>query len=47
MARSIWSRQTIKDSFTSDSNAELKLLTGPVAHKPLLGADYRGLGERA
>ena len=33
VARDIWSRETVKDSFTSDSNAELKLLTGPVAHK--------------
>ena len=47
VARDIWSRETVKDSFTSDSNAELKLLTGPVAHKLLFGADYRELRERA
>jgi len=47
VARSIWSRETVKDSLTSDSNAELKLLTGPVAHKLLFGADYRVLKERA
>jgi iron complex outermembrane receptor protein len=47
VARSIWSRETVKDSLTSDSNAELKVLTGPVAHKLLFGADYRALGERA
>ena len=47
VARDIWSRETVKDSFTSDSNAELKLLTGPVAHKLLFGADYRVLKERA
>jgi iron complex outermembrane recepter protein len=47
VARDIWSRETVKDSFTSDSNAELKLLTGPVAHKVLFGADYRVLKERA
>ncbi|MGY2904373.1 TonB-dependent siderophore receptor [Bradyrhizobium sp. URHC0002] len=47
VARDIWSRETVKDSFTSDSNAELKLLTGPVAHKLLFGADYRVLRERA
>jgi outer membrane receptor protein involved in Fe transport len=46
-ARSIWSRETVKDGLTSDSNAELKLLTGPVAHKLLFGADYRVLKERA
>ena len=47
VARSIWSRETVKDSLTSDSNAELKVLTGPVSHKLLFGADYRALGERA
>ncbi|MEH2540478.1 MULTISPECIES: TonB-dependent siderophore receptor [unclassified Bradyrhizobium] len=47
VARSVWSRETVKDSLTSDSNAELKLLTGPVAHKLLFGVDYRELRERA
>ena len=47
VARFIWSRETVKDSFTSDSNAELKFATGPVAHKVLFGVDYRGLKERA
>jgi len=47
VARSIWSRETVKDSLTADSNAELKVLTGPVSHKLLFGADYRALGERA
>jgi iron complex outermembrane receptor protein len=47
VARSIWSRETVKDSLTSDSNAELKVLTGPVAHKLLFGVDYRELRERA
>jgi iron complex outermembrane recepter protein len=47
VARSIWSRETVKDSLTSDSNAELKVLAGPVAHKLLFGADYRELRERA
>jgi iron complex outermembrane receptor protein len=47
VARSIWSRETAKDSFTSDSNAELKLLTGQVSHKVLFGVDYRALKERA
>jgi iron complex outermembrane recepter protein len=47
VARDIWSRETVKDSFTSDSNAELKLVTGPVAHKLLFGVDYRVLNERA
>ncbi|WP_246174512.1 TonB-dependent siderophore receptor [Bradyrhizobium paxllaeri] len=47
VARSIWSRETTKDSVTSDSNAELKVLTGPVAHKLLFGIDYRELRERA
>jgi iron complex outermembrane receptor protein len=47
VARDIWSRETVKDSFTSDSNAELKLQTGPVAHKVLFGVDYRVLKERA
>ncbi|UPT85245.1 TonB-dependent siderophore receptor [Bradyrhizobium barranii subsp. apii] len=47
VARSVWNRETIKDSLTSDSNAELKLQTGAVAHKVLLGADYREARERA
>ena len=45
--RIFWSRETSKDSFTSDSNAELKFQTGPVLHKALVGLDYRGLKERA
>ena len=45
--RYLWSRETSKDSFTSDSNAELKFQTGPVLHKALVGLDYRGLKERA
>jgi len=45
--RYIFSRETSKDSFTSDSNVELKFDTGPVLHKTLLGVDYRGLNERA
>lgn len=40
-------RSTAKDSFTMDNNAELKLATGPVEHKVLLGFDYRRLLERA
>lgn len=47
MARSVWNRETVKDSLTSDSNAELKLHTGAVAHKVLFGADYREARERA
>ena len=45
--RFLWSRETSKDSFTSDSNVELKFSTGPVLHKTLVGVDYRGLKERA
>jgi iron complex outermembrane receptor protein len=47
VARFISNRETIKDSFTSDSNAELKFATGAVTHKALFGVDYRGLRERA
>jgi iron complex outermembrane receptor protein len=47
VARSVWSRETVKDSLTSDSNAELKLHTGPLAHKMLFGVDYREFRERA
>ncbi|CAN7760752.1 TonB-dependent siderophore receptor [Bradyrhizobium sp. LjRoot220] len=47
VARWLSSRQTTKDSFTSDSNAELKFATGAITHKALFGVDYRGLGERA
>ncbi|MEH2495896.1 iron complex outermembrane receptor protein [Bradyrhizobium sp. AZCC 1678] len=47
VARYVSGRQTTKDSFTSDSNAELKFATGAITHKALFGVDYRGLGERA
>ncbi|NOJ42035.1 TonB-dependent siderophore receptor [Bradyrhizobium australiense] len=47
VARWVSGRQTIKDSFTSDANAELKFATGAITHKALFGVDYRGLGERA
>lgn len=47
VARWVSSRQTTKDSFTSDSNAELKFVTGAITHKALFGVDYRALGERA
>ncbi|MCP1764546.1 TonB-dependent siderophore receptor [Bradyrhizobium japonicum] len=47
VARSVWSRETVKDNLTSDSNAELKLHTGPVAHKVLFGTDYREFREHA
>jgi len=47
VARFISGRETTKDSFTSDSNAELKFATGAVTHKALFGFDYRGLKERA
>ncbi|WP_213287797.1 TonB-dependent siderophore receptor [Bradyrhizobium sp. sGM-13] len=45
--RFIYSRETSKDSLTSDSNIELKFGTGPVLHKALVGLDYRVLKERA
>jgi iron complex outermembrane receptor protein len=47
VARWVSSRQTTKDAFTSDSNAELKFATGAITHKALFGVDYRTLGERA
>ncbi|MCK1638391.1 TonB-dependent siderophore receptor [Bradyrhizobium sp. 157] len=47
VARWVSSRQTTKDSFTSDTNAELKFATGAITHKALFGVDYRALGERA
>jgi iron complex outermembrane recepter protein len=47
VARYVSGRQTTKDSFTSDSNAELKFATGAITHKALFGVDYRALGERA
>jgi iron complex outermembrane receptor protein len=47
VARFISGRETTKNSFTSDSNAELKFATGPIMHKTLFGVDYRALGERA
>jgi iron complex outermembrane receptor protein len=46
VARLYVTRQAAKDAFTSDSNAELKLLTGPVSHKVLVGIDYLGLHEK-
>ena len=47
VARFISGRETTKDSFTSDSNAELKFATGALTHKTLFGIDYRGQKERA
>jgi iron complex outermembrane receptor protein len=47
VARYVSGRQTTKDSFTSDANAELKFATGAIIHKVLFGVDYRGLGQRA
>ena len=47
VARFIWGRETTKNSFTSDSNAELKFATGPIMHKTLFGVDHRALQERA
>ena len=47
VSRYISNRETTKDSFTSDSNAELKFATGAVTHKALFGFDYRALKERA
>ncbi|QOZ24991.1 TonB-dependent siderophore receptor [Bradyrhizobium sp. CCBAU 51753] len=47
VARFIYGRETAKDIFTSDSNAELKFATGALTHKALFGADYRTQKERA
>lgn len=34
-----------RKTFTSDTNAELKLATGPVSHNVLVGFDYRRMSE--
>lgn len=34
-----------RKTFTSDTNAELKLNTGPLSHKILVGLDYRRMNE--
>ncbi|KJC39781.1 TonB-dependent receptor [Bradyrhizobium sp. LTSP849] len=47
VARYIWARDSVKDNFTSDNNAELKFATGALLHKTLFGVDYRGYKERA
>lgn len=47
IARITDGRETTKNNFTSDSNAELKFATGPLTHKTLFGIDYRGQTERA
>jgi iron complex outermembrane receptor protein len=47
VARWVSAKETTKDAFTSDSNAELKFATGPVSHKVLIGFDYRHLNENA
>ncbi|MBR0826062.1 TonB-dependent siderophore receptor [Bradyrhizobium manausense] len=47
VARFVWARDSVKDTLTSDSNAELKFTTGPVQHKTLFGVDYRNFRERA
>jgi iron complex outermembrane receptor protein len=44
--RIYYARQAAKDAFTSDSNAEIKLQTGAVSHKVLVGIDYLGLHEK-
>jgi iron complex outermembrane receptor protein len=36
---------THRKTFTSDTNAELKVNTGPVSHKVLVGVDYRRMNE--
>ncbi|MEH2475276.1 iron complex outermembrane receptor protein [Nitrobacteraceae bacterium AZCC 2161] len=46
VARYTYNHETAKDSLTSDSNVQLKLLTGPVSHQMLFGVDYRDLKER-
>lgn len=46
VARLFVTRQASKDAFTSDTNAELKFLTGAVSHKVLVGIDYLGLEEQ-
>lgn len=45
--RFVFSRETSKNSLTSDTNAEFKFATGALQHKLLVGLDYRGLSERA
>jgi iron complex outermembrane recepter protein len=47
VARIVSARDTTKDALTSDTNAELKLQTGPVSHRLLAGLDYRRLDDRA
>jgi iron complex outermembrane recepter protein len=47
VARFVSNRETVKDSLTSDTHAEVKFATGPVLHKTLFGVDYRGLSEQA
>lgn len=47
VARFVSARDSVKDNFTSDTNAELKFATGAVQHKTLFGIDYRGYRERA
>lgn len=47
VARYVSARDSVKDNFTSDTNAELKFATGAVQHKALFGIDYRGYRERA
>ncbi|WP_445216526.1 TonB-dependent siderophore receptor [Bradyrhizobium sp. Pa8] len=47
VARYVSARDSVKDNFTSDTNAELKFATGAVLHKTLFGIDYRDYKERA
>ena len=47
VARYVSARDSVKDNFSSDSNAELKFATGALLHKTLFGVDYRGYKERA
>lgn len=43
--RSIWAAAPIRDSVTSDTNAEFKFDTGVLQHKVLAGFDYRYVAE--
>lgn len=43
--RSIWMDNVVRNSVTSDTNAQFRFSTGPVEHKLLAGFDYRFLTD--
>lgn len=46
VSRYIWMDDVVRDNFTTDTNAEFKFWTGDVAHKLIVGVDYRRIAQK-